>query len=113
MIMIDLKQLLEEYKNLTLILIEKAKNDEELSENIEKKNNILREIKEFNYTEDEVKGIIKELNIPEIENELNLTIKKEMVKIKKKIENIRAARVARKMYRMSSQPQIELLRKKV
>lgn len=109
----NLRQLLEEYKKLTLILIEKAKNGEELEEEINKSNNILKEIKKLNYKEEDIKNILKEFNIPELENELSLTIKKEMVKIKKQIEAMRNAKKARKMYRVSAQPDFQLFHKRI
>jgi hypothetical protein len=99
--MMNLRTLLVEYKNTTLILIEKAKKDEELTDLISKSNAILEEAKKIEYTENELEEILKELNIVELENELRLTIKKEMVKIKKKIENIRTTKMARQTYRNS------------
>lgn len=109
----DIRKLLEEYKKLIIILIDKANNVEDLEEWINKSNDILKEIKKINYNDEELKRILKEFNIEELENELRLTIKKEMVKIKKKIEHIKVARNARKMYRASTQLELNLFQKKI
>jgi hypothetical protein len=105
--MIDFRKPLEEYKNLTLSLIEKAKNDEELAELINKRDDILKEFKITDYSKDEFKEIVKKLNIIELDNELQLIVKKEMVKIKKKIENIKDAKLARNSYK-NSREQVKL-----
>jgi len=97
--MMNLRTLLEEYKNITVILIEKAKKDEDLTDLISKSNYILAEAKKTDYTKKELEEILMELNIIELENELRFTIKKEMVQIKKKIENIRTTKIARETYR--------------
>jgi len=109
--MINFRNQLEEYRNLTLSLIEKAKNDEELSEIINKRDNILKEFDEADYGKEEFKKIVKEFNILELDNELELIVKKEMVKIKKQIENIRSTRIARNGY-SNSQTQIKLFTRK-
>ena len=98
---------LEEYRDLTLNLIENAKKNEELSNLINKRDNVLKEFDEVDYSKEEFKKNVKEFNILELDNELQLTVKKEMVKIKKQIENIRATRVAREGYG-KSQEQIKL-----
>lgn len=105
--MINFRKPLEEYRDLTLNLIDKAKNDEELSDLINKRDNILKEFDEADYSKEEFKKIVKEFNILKLDNELQLIVKKEMVKIKKKIENIRATRVARDGYGKSHE-QIKL-----
>src|SRR5471030_2499890 len=100
--MIDLRKPLEEYRSLTLELIQEAKNDKELSEElINKRDDILKEIRQHDYSKEEFKSIVESLKILELDKELKLVVKKEMVEIKKKIEGIRAARVARNSYRNS------------
>jgi len=105
--MINIRIQLEEYRDLTLNLIENAKNDGELSDLINKRDNILKEFDESDYSKEEFKKIVREFNIIELDNELQLIVKKEMVKIKKKIENIRTTRVARNGYDKSRE-QIKL-----
>ncbi|WP_297417071.1 hypothetical protein [Clostridium sp.] len=99
--MTTLRNLLEEYRNITLKLIEKTKNGEDLTNLIKQSNNILDEVRKVEYNKNELEEILIELNIENLENELRLTIKQEMVKIKKKIENIRTIKIARQTYRNS------------
>ncbi|OOM79978.1 hypothetical protein [Clostridium sp. BL-8] len=111
--MISLRQQLEEYESTIVDLIEGVKENQELSDLLlRKKNNLLKEIKEAKYDEEEIRRNLDELNIPAIENELELTIKKEMVKIKKKIENIRTAKLARRNYKSLQQEKFVLFRGK-
>ena len=105
--MINFRIQLEEYRHLTLNLIENAKNEGELSDLINKRDNILKEFDESDYSKEEFKKIVREFNIIELDNELQLIVKKEMVKIKKKIENIRTMRVAKNGYDKSRE-QIKL-----
>lgn len=111
--MVELRQLISEYKEITLDLIEKVKNDDELEEGIKRRNNILKKIKNTNHNEEEIKELLKKANVSALDNELELTIKKEMVKIKKKIENMRKAKNARKMYRANNQLEMKLFEKKI
>ena len=92
---------LEEYRDLTITTIEMVKNDQDVTDIIFKKNNILEEIKKEEFNEEELKETIKELNIEAIEKDLVLTIKKEMVNTKRKIENINQSKVIRQSYRKS------------
>jgi hypothetical protein len=101
--MIDLRKNLEEYKNLTLELIKKAKNDEDLSQLINERDDILKEIGRHNYNKEDFRNIVQSLDILKLDEELKLVVRKEMVEIKKRIEQIRAARVARNGYRKSSE----------
>ena len=99
---------LEEYRDLTLNLIENAKKNEELSNLIDKRDNVLKEFDRVDYSEEEFRKIVKEFNIIELDNELQLIVKKEMVQIKRKIENIRKSRVAKSNYTKSQQEEYKL-----
>lgn len=111
--MITLKQQLEEYKKTVQELIESVKNYGELPDLLmQKKKDILQNIKESGYNEEEIKNNVEELDILSLENELELAIKKEMVTIKKKIENIRTSRLARDNYKNSQRQKIVLFRGK-
>jgi len=105
--MINFRKPLEQYRDLTLNMIERVKNDEELSDLINMRDNILKEFDEADYSKEEFKKIVMEFNILKLDSELQLLVKKEMVKIKKKIENIRSTRVASKGYGKSRE-QIKL-----
>lgn len=109
--MITLRSQLEEYKQTVLDLIEKVRRDGEVSDVLlEKKNFILKEIKEADYNKEEIKNTIEELSILSLENEFELEIKKEMVKIKKKIENMKTSELMRENYRNLQRQKIVLFR---
>lgn len=111
--MIALGKQLEEYKKTVEELIESMKKDGELPDLLlEKKKSILLEIKEAGYDPQDIKNSVEELNILVLENELELAIKKEMVNIKKKIENIRTSRLARDNYRNLQRQKVVLFRGK-
>jgi hypothetical protein len=110
--MINLRVFLDEYKKIILELIERTKKGEELSVLIKNRNNMLKKIEESDYDEEELKKIVKELSILKLENELQLTIKKEMVTIRKKINNIKTTRVIRERYNSTEKPNFILFRGK-
>lgn len=97
----DFRSKFEEYKTLTITTIEMVKDDQDVRDIILKKNNILEEIKKEEFNEEELKEIIKELNIESVEKDLVLTIKKEMVNTKRKIDNLNKAKLARMNYKKS------------
>lgn len=108
-----LRKELETYKKIILDLIESVKKDGELPDSLlEKKNAILQEIKEAGYNKEDIERNLRELDISCLENELELAIKKEMVGIKKKIENIKKSRIARDNYINSQRQKIILFRGK-
>lgn len=108
-----LSEKLNEYKKIIVDLTEEVKKNQELSDLLlRKKNSILKEIRETDCDEEEIKKSLEELGIPALENELELTIKKEMVTIKKKIENIRTAKKVRKNYSNLQQEKFVLFRGK-
>lgn len=108
-----LSEKLNEYKKVIVDLTEEVKRNQELSNLLlRKKNNLLKEIREADYDEEEIKKSLEELGILALENELELTIKKEMVTIKKKIENIRTAKKVRRNYSNLQQEKFVLFRGK-
>ena len=94
----NLREYLEEYKALTLFLIDEVKKDGELNDLIEKRENILKSINDFNTDKEEVKTIGNSLKLLELEQELQNSVEKEMVKIKKQIQNLKKARQANTNY---------------
>lgn len=107
----DFRKKFEEYIKLTIATIEMVQNDKNVTDIIFRKNNILEEIKKEEFNEEELREIIKELNVEKIENELVLTIKKEMVNTKRKIDNINQSKMIRQSYR-NSEYQFTLFRGK-
>lgn len=96
--MFDVTKPLEEYRELTVRMIEKAKNGEDLSELINERGLLIEELRNHDYDKNELKKYIESLEIINLDNELRLVVKKEMVNIKRQIEKIRAVRIARNGY---------------
>ncbi|MCE5220770.1 MAG: hypothetical protein LLF98_05745 [Clostridium sp.] len=94
----DLREYLEEYKALTLTLIDEISKDGQLSFLIEKREDILKSINNINFDKEEIKTIGNSLKLLELEEELQNSVKKEEVKIKKEIQTLKKARQANANY---------------
>lgn len=94
----NLREYLEEYKYLTLALIDEAKKDGELNSLIEKREDILDLINDSNFNKEEIKTIGNSLKLLKLEDELQNTVKKEAVEVRKQIETLKKARQANKNY---------------
>lgn len=98
----NLREYLEEYRALTLILIDEVKKDGELdgelNDLIEKRENILKSINDFNFDEKEIINVGNSLKLLELEEELQNSVKKEKVKIKKQIQTLKKTRQANTNY---------------
>lgn len=94
----NLSEYLEEYKTLTLVLIDAVKNDDEMNDLIRKREVILESINNLNFDEKEIKTIGNSLKLLELEEELQNSVKKEKVRIKRQIETLKKARQANTNY---------------
>lgn len=94
----NLRECLEGYKALTLELIDNTKNDRELISLIDKRGEILKRIEEINFDKEELKKIAISLNILELDSQLYDLVFEEKTKTKKKLDNLKNLRVARKNY---------------
>lgn len=94
----NLLECLEEYKDLTLKLIENAQADKDLTLLIEKRDNILKIIHELKFDNEEFQKIATILNITELDNELVVLVTKEKSKAKEKLDISKKSRMARRNY---------------
>ncbi len=94
----NLQQYLEEYKALTLAMIDEVKKNGQLNSLIEKRDDILKSISNLNFDKEEIRTIGKSLKLLELEQELNSSVKKEMVSIKRQIETIKKTKQANTKY---------------
>jgi len=94
----NLREYLEEYKALTLVLIDEVKKDGQLNPLIKKREDILKSINNLNFDKEEIKTIGNSLKLLELEEEVQNLIKKERVKVKKQIETLKKARQANANY---------------
>lgn len=94
----DLREYLEEYRNLTLDLMGQIQKDGEVSSLIKKREDTLKSINSLNFDKGEIKRIGNLLNLLELEEELQNIIKKEKVKVRKQIEILKKAKQANTNY---------------
>ncbi|OPJ64523.1 hypothetical protein [Clostridium chromiireducens] len=94
----NLSKYLEEYKTLTLALINEARNGSELTDLIQKREEILESISILEFDKEEIESIESSLKLLELEEELQNVVKKEKVEIKKQIENLKKVRQANVNY---------------
>ena len=94
----DLKGYLEKYKDLTILLINRIQNDDELSDLFKQREEIIKKIGELDFSKEEIRNIYNDLKIEILEKKLENSLKSEKVEIRRKIEKIKQARVARNSY---------------
>ncbi|MFL0165431.1 hypothetical protein [Candidatus Clostridium helianthi] len=94
----NVSEYLEEYRTLTLSLINNIQNSSELNNLIEKRENILQLVNTVEFDKEEIKIIGSSLRILELEEELQTVIKKEKVKVRNQIEKLSKARQANTNY---------------
>lgn len=88
----NLREYLEEYRALTLDLMDEIQKSAEITSLIKEREHILEVINSFNFDKEEIMAIAGSLNLVNLEEELQLIYKKEKVKVRKQIENIKRAR---------------------
>lgn len=82
----NLYEYLKEYKALTLDLLQETGREGNLDGLIKERQEILNKINEVNFDKDEIKRLGNSLDLLKLEEELQETIEKERVNVKKKIE---------------------------
>lgn len=94
-----LEEYLNEYKALTLDIMERVNIDGSIGYLVNERQEVLNRIEDLDVTQSEIKKITDSLNLIKLEEELNLMIKKEKVNIKRKIENLKKMRNANIKYK--------------
>lgn len=94
----NLHEYLEEYKALTLDLMDEIQKDGQISSLLEEREYIIKSINSLEFDKEEIKTIGNSLKLGKLETELQLLYKKEKVKVKKQMENIKKARQINKNY---------------
>lgn len=94
----NLQEYLEEYKNITLKLMDKNLNNNEVNSFVIKRGEILEILSKSNFDKDEIRRIGDSLNLLKLEDELQNSIKKEMVNIKREIDKLRKMKQANMQY---------------
>ena len=102
----SLYECLEEYKKITLELIGKINNDEDIEDSVEKRAEVIKKIGDVNFSNEEFKEKIEYFNILDLDNKLQTLIKEEKTKTKNKIDILRKTRIAKKKYSRAGDNQI-------
>lgn len=97
----DLKASLENYRNITIELIEKVKKGEDLNTLLQKRGELIENIKRLNFTNEEFQTIAKSFDILKLEEKFQESINKEKENIKEKIRFVNITREARIKYESS------------
>jgi hypothetical protein len=94
----SLDELFKEYKEISLIMAEKIKEEEDISSSLNKRQSIINEIKNMNVNKQLICSKMEELDIIRIEKELEQLIKNSMLDVKKEIKKVKQSSEAYKKY---------------
>ncbi|ALP89498.1 hypothetical protein [Clostridium butyricum] len=94
----ELKEYLYEYKGLTLDIMERANEDGNIEYLLIEREQILNKIKASNFEQSEFEMFCNELKLVELEKEVNLVIKKEIISSKNKMEKLKKVHSASMKY---------------
>jgi LPS O-antigen subunit length determinant protein (WzzB/FepE family) len=92
LLVMSLKEYLEEYRALTLDIMEEIWQEGQISSLLEERAKIINIINEKEFSKEEIKNIGNSLNLMALEEELANMYKKEKVNAKIKIEKLNKAR---------------------
>ncbi|AQS07144.1 hypothetical protein [Clostridium beijerinckii] len=94
----NLQEYLEEYKNITLNLMKEDLDSNEINLFIVSRGEILKILSESNFDKDEIRKIGDSLNLLKLEDELQSSMKKEMVSIKIELDKLKKMKQANMQY---------------
>ena len=94
----ELKDYLEEYKALTLDIMEQVNIDGNIKFLLDERERILDKISKSNFNKDEIINIGKSLKLLELEAEMQKMVKVEKANIKRKLQNLRIREQGNKGY---------------
>lgn len=93
-----INELLNEYKSITISIIEKISNDEESLKLIEKREEIIKEIFSEENNIEEIKKAYLDMNLLDLDEKLKSAIDNERAIVKKEIRNIHKMKNANNAY---------------
>ncbi len=94
----NVDELLQKYKEISLSIAEKLKNDEDVLGLFKSRENIIKEIEELDEEKSTIANKIKKLGIMELDKELEELIKNNMDYIKKELVKVRKSKQAYSKY---------------
>ena len=93
-----INELLNEYKSITISIIEKISNDEESLKLIEKREEVIKEIFSVGNNIEEIKKAYLDMKLLELDEKLKYTIDNEKILVKEEIKNIHRIKNANNAY---------------
>lgn len=94
----NLKESLEKYRDITVELINKIENDQEVEVLFGQRQNIIENMAKLQFSQGDFEDLYVSLEISKLENKLQEIIKDEQRKIKEKINCLKITRNARVQY---------------
>lgn len=94
----DLDDLLEKYKEISLIMSEKISKEEDISSLLKKRECIIIQINNLNVDKNLICNKLEDLNIMDIDRELEKLIKNSMLNVKKELRRVKQFKEAHKKY---------------
>lgn len=94
----QLEKNLQDYRELTVKLIDSIDNVDEIESLINEREEIINKINLTQYDNIEFKKIAAELNLAQLEEELVNKLKREKVNARARLENVRKLKMARMRY---------------
>ena len=94
----DLQEYLQEYKTITLSLMNPNIDSDQMNSFINRRSEILNILNSSNFDKEEIKKIGYSLDLLSLEDEVQNSMKKEMVKIKKELARLKKIKQANMQY---------------
>lgn len=99
----DLEKYLKEYKALTLDIMEQINIDGDIEFLLNERQIILNKINSLKYNQSDLIKIAESLKLINLENEMNMLVKSEMINIKNKLKNLKKNQAGNQHYLNSFQ----------
>lgn len=96
--MMELEKILEEYKILTLEMLNQIRDAEKLVLLLDKRQEKVDAISKGDFKQKDLIELVNELNLQELDMQLKNNIEKEQLETKKALTNVRRLRQARRSY---------------
>lgn len=94
----DLSELLYEYRNLTLRMMKEIDENNDIGILLKEREDILKKIALLNIDRNDMKREFENLKLEEIEEKVQITIKRKMLEVRNEIKKIKRSQEAYKKY---------------
>lgn len=93
-----IKEIMKEYKDVTEEIIKRIDNDENFEDLVNKRQEFLEQIKSEDFQVEDLRKVVEELEILELEKRVSKKVLEEKEKVKEEIKNTQKQRVAHNSY---------------